>query len=131
MPRKKNETTLETVEAPKKTTRKKAEEVKEAVVATEKKVRSTAKKTAAKVEETMKAAEKAIEEKKPVRRAKKPTPVITIQSMMGGEISVDEILKRIEEKTAGKAVSAVYVKSEENKAFYVADGEDGSIDLWD
>ena len=44
---------------------------------------------------------------------------------------MDEILKRIEEKTAGKAVSAVYVKSEENKAFYVADGEDGSIDLWD
>ena len=124
MPRKKNETAPETVEAPKKTTRKKAEEVKEAVVATEKKVRTTAKKTAAKVE-------KAIEEKKPVRHVKKQTPVITIQSMMGGEISVDEILKRVEEKAAGKAVSAVYVKSEENKAFYVADGEDGSIDLWD
>ena len=131
MPRKKNETAPETVEAPKKTTRKKAEEVKEAVVATEKKVRSTAKKTAAKVEETVKAAEKAIEEKKPVRRAKKQTPVITIQSMMGGEISVDEILKRVEEKAAGKAVTAIYIKSEENKAFYVADGEDGSIDLWD
>ena len=124
MPRKKNETAPETVEAPKKTTRKKAEEVKEAVVATEKKVRTTAKKTAAKVE-------KAIEEKKPVRRVKKQTPVITIQSMMGGEISVDEILKRVEEKAAGKAVSAIYIKSEENKAFYVADGEDGSIDLWD
>ena len=131
MPRKKIETAPETVEVPKKTTRKKAEEVKEAVVATEKKVRTTAKKTAAKVEETVKATEKAIEEKKPVRRAKKQTPVITIQSMMGGEISVDEILKRVEEKAAGKAVSAIYIKSEENKAFYVADGEDGSIDLWE
>ena len=140
MPRKKVEvieekvtSVVETSEVPKKTGRtcKKAEEVKEAVVATEKKVRTSAKKTAAKVEETVKAAEKAIEEKKPARRAKKQPPVITIQSMMSGEISVDEILKRVEEKAAGKAVTAIYIKSEENKAFYVADGEDGSIDLWD
>ncbi len=33
--------------------------------------------------------------------------------------------------TGDKTVTNVYIKSEENKAFYVADGEDGFVELWD
>ena len=131
MPRKKKveEVVVETApveesQKPARRTRKKVAEVAEEVAKIEKKVH---KKAAEKVEEAV----KVIEEKKPVRRAKKKAPAIVIQSMMGGEIALDEILKKVEEKAAGKAVTNVYIKSEENKAFFVADGETDSVDLWD
>ena len=90
-------------------------------------------KVAEKKTATKKAAEKAVEtvekkvvEKKPAARktaAKKAAEVI-IQSPLGGEITTAEILARI-----GNA-DKVYVRVDENKAYWVRGEEDGSVDLW-
>lgn len=71
------------------------------------------------------AAEK--EEKKPAKkRGKKSAPVFYIESVMGGQITTEEIQERL---PAG--VEAVYIKPEENKAYFTTeDGEDGAIELW-
>ena len=53
---------------------------------------------------------------------------VYIQSVMGGQISVDEILARI--KAAAPTFEAVYIKPEENKAYFVTDGVTGNIALW-
>ena len=49
---------------------------------------------------------------------------ITIQSAMGGEITISEIL----EKTG--SVEKVYIRVDENKAYWVKGEETGSVDLW-
>ena len=84
-------------------------------------------------EQAEKQAGKKVEKKAVVRSKKKAAaaPAIVIQSMMGGEISLDKIISLVNEKAAGKTVTNIYVKSEENKAYYVADGEDGFVELWD
>ena len=56
--------------------------------------------------------------------AKKGTEVI-IQSPMGGNITPDEILAKV-----GKA-DKIYVRVDENKAYWVRGKETGSVDLWD
>lgn len=68
-------------------------------------------------------------EKAPAKRtaAKKSaakTVEIIIQSPMGGEITGAEILKRVGE------VDKVYVRVDENKAYWVRGEETGSVDLW-
>ena len=86
-----------------------------------------AKKTAVKTaRKTAEAVEKAAETTRKARR-KKNTEV-WVQARLGGEITVDEVLARIREK-AGEPDS-VYIKAEENKAFYVADGKTGYVELW-
>lgn len=72
------------------------------------------------------------EKKKPLRGNKKRAagPAVMIQSVMGGEIALNEILRRISEKTNGQAVSRVYIKAEENRAYYVMGDDTGYIDLW-
>ena len=55
--------------------------------------------------------------------AKKVAEVI-IQSPMGGEITGEEILARIGE------VDKVYIRVDENKAYWVKGEETGDIDLW-
>ena len=130
----------ETVMATKKTETKKTEEIKavketaeKAVVkAAEKKpaakkpaAKPAAKKTAAKTAEKKPAAKAA--EKKPAAKkapAKKAVEVI-IQSPMGGNITPDEILAKV-----GKA-DKIYVRVDENKAYWVRGKETGSVDLWD
>jgi len=52
------------------------------------------------------------------------TAEIIIQSPMGGEITGAEILKRVGE------VDKVYVRVDENKAYWVRGEETGSVDLW-
>ena len=49
---------------------------------------------------------------------------IVIQSPMGGEITTDTILERIGE------ADAVYVRVDQNKAYWVKGEKTGSIDLW-
>ncbi len=49
---------------------------------------------------------------------------ITIQSPMGGEITIDEVLK----KTGN--VEKIYIRVDENKAYWVNGEETGSVDLW-
>ena len=87
-----------------------------------------------------KAAEKAV--KAPAKKtapAKKAAPVkktalakkadrkaeVIIQSPLGGIITPEEILKKV-----GK-VDQVYVRVDQNKAYWVKGDENGSVDLWD
>lgn len=97
--------------AVKKTTEDKIAETKPAAK------KSAAKKTAS---------EKKPEVKKPAAKkpaAKKVAEVI-IQSPLGGEITSAEILDRV-----GK-VDKVYVRVDQNKAYWVNGEETGSVDLW-
>ena len=63
--------------------------------------------------------------KKPATKkaAKKATEVI-IQSPYGGEISYAEILAKVGE------AEKVYVRVDQNKAYWVRGEETGSVDLW-
>ena len=72
--------------------------------------------TAAKASTVKKNAEK--------KTAAKKTEVI-IQSPMGGNITPEEILAKV-----GKA-DKIYVRVDENKAYWVRGEQTGSVDLWD
>ena len=50
---------------------------------------------------------------------------VLIQSQFGGTISPEEVLERIP-----CGCDTVYIKPEENKAYWVRGDESGSIDLW-
>ena len=60
--------------------------------------------------------------------AKKPAgakkPELIIQSPMGGNITPEEILKKV--GTAEK----IYIRVDENKAYWVRGKETGSVNLW-
>ena len=66
------------------------------------------------------------EEAKPAKRGKKTeaTPKVVIQSPMGGSIAPEEVLA----KTG--PVDSVYIRVDENKAYWVKGEETGSVDLW-
>ena len=66
----------------------------------------------------------AVKEKKARRRAVKPAMNIVIQSPLGGEITAEEIRARIGE------ADTVYVRVDQNKAYWVHGDETGDIDLW-
>ena len=87
--------------------------------AAEKAAKPAAKKTVAAVAE-------AAAEKKPAARktATKKTAEVVIQSPLGGEITGAEILARVGN------VDKVYVRVDENKAYWVRGEESGSVDLW-
>jgi len=80
------------------------------------------------VEAAKEAAEKITEKvtKKASKKTKKSAPILTIEAQMGGQITVDDILKRIPE-----GVTRVYIKPEENKAYWVKGDESGEVDLWE
>lgn len=80
------------------------------------------------VEEEKKAEPALVEEEKkaepaPVAEEKKAAEII-IQSPMGGEISPEAILAKIGE------ADKVYIRVDENKAYWVRGEESGSVDLW-
>ena len=100
--------------------------VAEKAAETVKEVKAPAKKTAAK-----KPAEKKTAEKKPVAKkpaAKKPAAKkaveVIIQSELGGEITADAILAKVGE------VEKIYVRVDQNKAYWVRGEETVSVDLW-
>ncbi len=72
-----------------------------------------------------------IEETKTVKKtaARKPaakkTVEVIIQSPMGGNITPEEILARVGE------ADKIYIRVDENKAYWVRGKETGSVDLWD
>ena len=68
--------------------------------------------------------EKAPANRTAARKSAAKTVEIIIQSPMGGEITGAEILKRVGE------VDKVYVRVDENKAYWVRGEETGSVDLW-
>ena len=87
------------------------------------------KKPVAKKVETAKvekpAAKKTAEKKPAVKKAAaKKTAEVIIQSPLGGEITGAEILARVGD------VDKVYVRVDENKAYWVRGEETGSVDLW-
>ena len=89
------------------------------------------KKPEAKKAEPVKEAAKKVAEKKPAAKkpaAKKPAAKkaaeVIIQSPLGGEITGAEILARVGD------VDKVYVRVDENKAYWVRGDETGSVDLW-
>ena len=82
---------------------------------------------AVKVAEDVAAAAKKVAEKKPAAKkapAEKKVAEVIIQSPLGGEITSAEILNRV-----GDA-EKVYVRVDENKAYWVRGEETGSVDLW-
>ena len=84
----------------------------------------TATKTAAKaaVKSAVKAAASKTAAKKPAPKAKAVEYII--QSPMGGEITPAEILKKV-----GKA-DKIYIRVDQNKAYWISGKESGSVDLW-
>lgn len=108
----------------KKTTAAKTAEKKETAAKT------TAKKTAAKAEP----AKKTETAKKPA--AKKTTKKAEAKVEMfiefaGVQVSVDEIVANVKKANGKDAKNiTVYVKPEESKAYYVADGEEKEMDVY-
>ena len=58
------------------------------------------------------------------KKTEKPAPTVVIQSPMGGEITTEEILAKLGD------VDAVYVRVDQNKAYWVKGEETGDADLW-
>ena len=125
----------EKVEKPAKRTRKKKEDAAEAAPAepvpaveeTPAKTKHTRKKKEAAVEAApAPAAEEKVESPAPkhTRARKKTTPTVIIQSIMGGEINVEEVIAKVGD------VDAIYVKPEENAAYWVRGDESGAVNLW-
>ena len=115
---------------------------KTAAKAAEKEVKETVKKTAEKAAE-VKAEPKAeaVEEKKapakkaPAKKAapKKPaeTKVNFFVEFGGVQVSIDEVVANVK-ATYGKDAKeiSVYLKPEESKAYFVADGEEKEMDVY-
>ena len=75
--------------------------------------------------------EKAAETVTPAVEEEKTAPVeLIIESTMGGQISAEEIIKRVREKRGDAA--KIYVKPEENKAYFTYGDSAGvgAIELW-
>ena len=51
-------------------------------------------------------------------------PVVILQSPFGGEITAEEILSKV------GSVDTVYVRIDQNKAYWVKGEENGEVDLW-
>jgi transcriptional regulator with XRE-family HTH domain len=128
---------VEEAPAKKPRTRKKKETAAEAapaepVPAVEEKAEKPAKRTRKKKDaeaapaEPVPAVEEKVDEKpaKKLRARKKTTPTVIIQSIMGGEINVEQIIAKVGE------VDTIYVKPEENAAFWVRGEETGAVSLW-
>ena len=106
----------------------------EAAPAAPVKEKKAAKKPAAKKEKAAKAepAEKPAPAAKKEKTAKAPAKKATatkaaeiiIQSPMGGEITADEIMSRIGD------VDKVYIRIDQNTAYWVKGDESGAINLW-
>lgn len=118
----------------------KATEVKEEATAPVKEEKkATAKKTSAKKAPAKKAAAKKTEtaaaKKAPAKKttAKKAsaTKVEVFIEFGGAQVSIDEVIKNVKlvnGKTAKELT--IYIKPEESKAYFVADGEDKDMDVF-
>ena len=89
----------------------------DAVVATEIEVKKAARKAGRKAKATAEAVENVV---------KKATVNIIIESPMGGSISTDEIAAKIP-----NGATAVYVRVDVNKLYWVKGDETGSVAIWD
>lgn len=124
----------------------------EAVTEVKEEVKAPAKKTAAKKTTTKKAATKKAEataevvatEEAPKKTAAKKAPakktttkkaaatkVEVFVEFGGAQVSIDEVIKNVK-VVNGKAAKniTVYLKPEESKAYFVADGEENEMDVF-
>ena len=79
---------------------------------------------AAKKGEPKKAAKSAAADGAEKPAVKKASVQVVIQSPLGGEITPDAILAKV------GAADKIYVRVDENKAYWVKGDETGSVDLW-
>ena len=124
--------------APVKEAEVKKAEVKKAAPAAKAEKKAPAKKAPAKKAEVKKAASAAKEEKKaPVKKAApakkapvKKTETVYIQCC-GYEVTTADITAKVVAAVGKKTVKElnIYVKPEEGKVYYTADGEQGNVDL--
>ena len=56
---------------------------------------------------------------------KKTSPTLIIESLFGSQISAEDVLRRLPADA-----EEVYLKPDENKAYWTGNGKVGSIDLW-
>ena len=107
---------------------KKTETAKKTTAAKKPAVKKAAPKAAAKAapKTSVKAAPKAAVKKPAVKTAAPKAKAVEyiIQSPMGGEITPDEILKKV-----GKA-DKIYIRVDQNKAYWIRGKESGSVELW-
>ena len=92
------------------------------------KAKPTAKKAPAKAAAAVKTAEKTAKAEAKVQKpaAKKaPKLEIIVQSPMGGNITTDEIAKKLPE-----GVESVFVRVDQNKLWWIRGEETGSVDIW-
>ena len=108
---------------------KKTEETKTVKPAAKAAVKGVAAGAAAVAKAAKPAAKKAAAKPAAKAPAKKPAAKnaveVIIQSPMGGNITPEEIMAKV-----GKA-DKVYIRVDENKAYWVRGKETGSVDLWD
>ena len=113
----------------KKTVRKAGRKAKEAVEDAVKQAASSDAAAAAEIEvkkTVRKAGRKAKEAAEMVEKTiKKATLNIIIESPMGGSISTDEIAAKVP-----NGASAVYVRVDEDKLYWMKGKETGSVDIW-
>lgn len=116
-------------ETVKKTTTKAAAKTSTAKTADAKTEEAPAKKAPAKKAPAKKAAPKKVAPKKP--EAKAETKVDFFIEFGGAQVSVDEVIKNVK-LTLGKDAKeiSVYLKPEESKAYFVADGEEKEMDVF-
>jgi hypothetical protein len=104
------------------------------IPAAEEKAIPAADENGAPVEEAKTAEEAAageeVAEKPAQEEAAAEKPDLIIESTMGGQISADEIFKRVKEKAGSVSVAKIYVKPEENKAYFTYGDSVGHVDLW-
>lgn len=93
-------------------------------------VETAAKKAPAKKAPAKKAAPKKVAPKKPAAKAA-DTKVNFFVEFGGVQVSVDEVINNVK-ATYGKDAKeiAVYLKPEESKAYFVADGEEKEMDVF-
>lgn len=116
-------------ETVKKTTTKAAAKTSTAKTAAVKTEEAPSKKAPAKKAPAKKAAPKKVAPKKP--EAKAETKVDFFIEFGGAQVSVDEVIKNVK-LTLGKDAKeiSVYLKPEESKAYFVADGEEKDMDVF-
>ena len=116
-------------ETVKKTTTKAAAKTSTAKTAAAKTEEAPAKKAPAKKAPAQKAAPKKVAPKKP--EAKAETKVDFFVEFGGAQVSVEEVIKNVK-LTLGKDAKeiSVYLKPEESKAYFVADGEEKDMDVF-
>ncbi len=111
------------------TTKKTAAKETEKEVKTETK-KAPAKKSAAKTETAKTTAKKPAAKKTTSKKAAEPKVEMFIE-FSGVQVSIDEIIKNVKAVNGKDAKNyTIYVKPEESKAYFVADGEEKEMDVY-